>query len=127
MLLTKSKHIFLLQKHDKYFRLSNLVQSCSFCRIVCILSSLAISAKYLFPKVSNFQDPQLPSIDHRARLRYDLNCKIQKLKLQNKFSIANVNTLINEYNESKQKIDSYVAPYSPNMMEILQQSEVSLK
>ncbi|KAH1025378.1 hypothetical protein HUJ05_010113 [Dendroctonus ponderosae] len=69
------------------------------------------------------QDPKFPSIDRRARLRYDLNCRIQKLKLQNKFSISNLNKLINEYNENRQKLDTDVTPYSPNMMEILQQSE----
>lgn len=51
-----------------------------------------------------------------ARLRYDLDCKIDKLKRKNKFTLGNLNTVVSEYEEEVQKLGGDATSYSQNVL-----------
>lgn len=51
-----------------------------------------------------------------ARLRYDLDCKIDKLKRKNKFTLANLNAVVSEYEGEVQKLGGDATSYSQNVL-----------
>ncbi|CAH1129253.1 unnamed protein product [Ceutorhynchus assimilis] len=65
------------------------------------------------PKANN---PNFPSIDKRVRLRYALDCKLNKLKLRKRFTLAQLNELIAEFDSEMQKLGTEDYEYSQNII-----------
>ncbi|XP_066140533.1 LOW QUALITY PROTEIN: uncharacterized protein [Euwallacea fornicatus] len=62
-------------------------------------------------------DPTLPRISRKVQLRYDLDCKIDKLKRQNKLTISNLNAYLRNYNNELQTLGEDYTQCSQNMLQ----------
>ncbi|XP_066248399.1 uncharacterized protein [Euwallacea similis] len=62
-------------------------------------------------------DPALPRISRKVQLRYDLDCKIDKLKRQNRLTISNLNAYLRNYNSEMRTLEEDFTQYSQNMLQ----------
>ncbi|XP_050297732.1 uncharacterized protein LOC126737078 isoform X2 [Anthonomus grandis grandis] len=77
------------------------------------------------------KDPTFPTVDKRARLKYNLQCKFKKLNNQRKITLSNINEYMQQYQKDMEQIDEecrkFSEEFSQRIMEQIQQESEANK